>query len=433
MMRLPKEKVKTLSESVVASSPQVLRALNARKILDHAWNTRDFTASDVMVTVELTRSTVIGVCDELVEKGWLEELADARDSGGARKGRPARRYTLRERAAFVVGVDAGYDRIAARVADLRGDVLGSAEVRVPARSPRSIDRLADAAERRRLVQHVFDRAMDAAGVDGSHVLGITIGVPAPVDDAGQSPAGNNGFWAEMNPGLGRDFEGRAALITVENDANLAALAERAASVGQGRGVTSYISMLVGEGIGSGLMIDGRLVRGRRGGAGEMRFLDYVDGVRSANGLALLARQWAAEAIASGEAGPGSPLGRLNADTLTEVDVATAAAAGDAVALTILERLAQRLARICIVLGDLLDVDRVIIGGAITGSLPAVIDAAAARIAESDDPTAPELVASALGAAAVATGAVEHALSLVRERALELVPGDRNDALTAVRG
>ncbi|MCU1442685.1 MAG: hypothetical protein JWQ59_835 [Cryobacterium sp.] len=51
-----------------------------------------FTASDLMSTTGLTRSTVIGVCDELVRVGWLNELGDARAVGDYQKGRPARRY-----------------------------------------------------------------------------------------------------------------------------------------------------------------------------------------------------------------------------------------------------------------------------------------------------------------------------------------------------
>ncbi len=422
-MRSPRRKVKALIATETASSPQVLRALNARTVLEHAWESDAFTASDVMASVGLTRATVIGVCDELVGKGWLDEIDDAPGTG--RKGRPARRYAFRERAGVVIGIDAGFDRMSARVADLRGVDLGTAQIRIPARSPESRDRLADAEERRRLARDVYERAIEDAGVTSADVLALTLGVPAPVNDQGQSPESANSFWAVMNPGFRDDFAGDGRIVTVENDANLAAIAERASARGRGRDVSSYISLLVGEGIGPGLMIDGRLVRGRRGGAGEMRFLDYVDGVRSANGLAMVARQWALEAIATGEIGEGGALARIAVGTLTESDVARAAQAGDAVAREILDRLAARLARICIVLGDLLDVDRVIVGGALVESLPAVIDGAAREIAESGDPTAPELVASRLGVDAVSTGAVEHALSLVRERALELQPGTRS--------
>jgi predicted NBD/HSP70 family sugar kinase len=410
-----------MERTVAASSPQLLRMLNARRVLERAWESDVLTASDLMAATGLTRATVIGVCDHLVELGWLEELGNARAGGDYRKGRPARRYALRNSAAAVVGVDAGYDRMSGIVADLRGRVLGRADVRIPAGTPESVDRLADAASRRRLARFVFDEALAESGVDASRILALTVGVPSPIDAEGASPSHPSGFWQLMNPGLLEEFAGCAPLLTVENDANLAAIAERSSSEGRGRDIDSYIAMLVGEGIGAGLMIDRRLVRGRRGGAGEMRFLDYVDGVRSANGLALMARQWGSQAIRSGDLPPESLLAQLDPETLNEREVTDAAGAGDGAAAAILERLAERLARICIVLGDLLDVDRVIVGGAVTASLPTVIERAASLVSASGDPTAPELLPSALGLEAVGTGAVEHALSLVRERALDLTP------------
>ncbi|MET0715181.1 MAG: ROK family protein [Mycetocola sp.] len=411
-----------MSHSVAASSPQLMRTLNARHVLEFAWQATVFTASDLMAATGLTRATVIGLCDDLVGLGWLDELGNARTGGDYRKGRPARRYTLRDRAAVVVGVDAGYDRMSATVADLRGRVLGHADENIPAGTPQSVERLADADDRRRTARSVFDRALAESGIDASTILAVTIGVPSPIDAAGDSPPHRTGFWQLMNPGLLNEFDQDAPLVTVENDANLAAIAERTSSKGSGHNVDSYIAMLIGEGIGAGLMIDRRLVRGRRGGAGEMRFLDYVDGVRSADGLALIARQWAGEAIRFGNLPSGSPLSQLDPGSLTAREVTDAAARGDEAAAGILERLAERLARICIVLGDLLDVDRVIVGGAATASLPTVIERAALLIAASDDPTAPDLMPSALGPEAVGMGAVEHALSLVRERALELTPG-----------
>lgn len=416
-----------MKPTVTASSPQLLRTLNARHILEYAWTATVFTASDLMAETGLTRATVIGLCDELVQRGWLAELGNARAAGIYRKGRPARRYALRDQAGVVVGIDAGHDRMSATVADLRGRVLGHAEERILASSPESIERLADATTRRRMARSVFDAALAESQVDASRIFGISIGVPSPIDAAGQSPPNRSGFWRLMNPGLLELFAGYAPLVSVENDANLAAIAEQSSSHGGGREVDSFIALLVGEGIGAGLMIDRRLVRGRRGGAGEMRFLDYVDGVRSANGLALMARQWGIEAIRSGHLPADSLLAKLDPDTLTASEVTDAAARGDEAADGILNRLAERLARICIVLGDLLDVERVIVGGAATLSLPTVIDRAARLIAASDDPTAPDLVPSALGLEAVGTGAVEHALSFVRERALELRPGTSNVA------
>ena len=408
-----------------ATSPQVLRRVNARRILDYAWRVGVFTATDAMAATGLTRSTVIGVCDELLRHGWLDELDDARAVGAYTKGRPARRYALRARAAVVVGVDAGYDHVSATVADLRGTPLGRHGVVIPAPGPGRVERLADAEQRRSLARDAVRGALADGGVDPTEVLAITVAVPAPVDKDGASPA-EDWFWSITNPDYAALFRAAAGLVTVENDANLAAIAEQSAPDGGGRDVESCIALIVGEGMGAGLMIDGRLVRGRRGGAGELRFLERVEGVGSPEGLALLARRWAIDAIDAGLPA-GSALGALDPETLDEAAVGAAALAGDPAAIGIVDRLADRLARICLVLGDLLDVDRIIVSGAAAESLPVVIERAAELLEGSDDPTAPELRRSALGERCVTIGAIEHALGLVRDRALDLAPTARGAA------
>jgi predicted NBD/HSP70 family sugar kinase len=407
-----------------ATSPQVLRRVNARRVLEHAWRAGPFTATDVMAATGLTRSTAIGVCDELVAQGWLEELGDARAVGAYTKGRPARRYALRVRAGLIAGIDAGYDHVSAAIADLRGTILGRSAAVIPAAGPGRVERLADAAQRRELARRTLREALVAAEAAERDVLALTIAVPAPVDAEGASPA-EDWFWSVTNPGYAEEFADAAPIVTVENDANLAAIAEASAPEGGGRDVDSFIALIVGEGLGAGLMIDRRLVRGRRGGAGELRFLEHVEGVGSPEGLALLARRWAVDAIRAGR-GEGA-LGRLDPDRVDEAAVGRAADDGDPAAVAIVDRLAARLARICLVLGDLLDVERVIVGGAAATALPGVIDRAAAILDGSGDPAAPELRTSRLGEAGVMTGAIEHSLAFVRDRALDLAPPVRGIA------
>ena len=87
-----------------------------------------------------------------------------------------------------------------------------------------------------------------------------------------------------------------ATVLAENDANLAALGERWR--GAARGVDDLAVLLAGERLGVGLIESGRLLHGSQGGAGEMAFLDRVEGVGNADGIALLARMWGAEAAAA---------------------------------------------------------------------------------------------------------------------------------------
>src|SRR3546814_4350256 len=59
-----------------ASSPQLLRHMNSGALMRFALRSPEFTAAEAMEQTALTRSTVPGVCDDLVAVGWLAEIAD---------------------------------------------------------------------------------------------------------------------------------------------------------------------------------------------------------------------------------------------------------------------------------------------------------------------------------------------------------------------
>ncbi len=391
--------VKSMQQISPAVSPHLVRTLNAGRLLQYAWEADAFTASDAIEETGLTRSTVLSVCADLVERGWLQELADARTAGQYSLGRPARRYAFRPGAGALVGVDSGEHRVTARVTDLRGTEL--------ARESREIGAVLDTADNRlALTETTVDAALATAGVRVDAVLIIVLGVPAPTDVIGASPQGADGFWARMNPGFAEKFARRGWKVIVENDANLAAIAEGA--VGAGVGASSFVCLLAGERFGAGIIADGALVRGAHGGAGELHLLDYVDGVGSADGLARLARTWAEEARASGALASTALEKAFEAE-----DVFAAARAGDAEALAITARLAFLLARVCVVVGGILDAERIIIGGAVAPAAAGILDDAALHLKDLSHGPAPTLIASPLGSEAVGLGAIHQGLASVR--------------------
>ena len=383
-----------------------VRGSSTETVLDHAFAARAFTATDAMHATGLTRSTVLAACDELVRLGWIRELRDARAVGQYRIGRPAKRYGLDERAGVVVGVDAGQHRVTAFVTDLRGRVLARAEG-----APGQAD--LDLTVRRATVSDTIARALSSAGVAHERVLVTTIGVPAPVAADGSSLPGDGGYWAAMNPGFA-DVTGHGRVV-VENDANLAAVAERDL-----RGDASFAALLAGERFGTGLVVDGRLLRGSHGGAGEMRVLSMVEGVGSADGLGREAAALVRAAGREGRIAPGTPLAAaVRAGHTDAAAVFAAARASDPVALDIVERLGDRLARVCVVLASLLDIDRVVVAGAIAEPAVAVIEHARTLLhGWSLDPL-PEIVASTLGADVVVHGAIALALDVVQDHPLSL--------------
>ncbi|MFC7375119.1 ROK family protein [Brachybacterium sp. GCM10030268] len=385
------------------ASSSLVRRLNTEALLRHAFEAEDFTAAEAMEATGLTRATVLGLCDELIGSGWLEELEDSRAAGLTRRGRPARRHRLRPDAGIVVGVDAGRRSFRAVASDLRGRTLASGQ-RVLEPSGVGRDERAEIA--RGLVQDTV-----AATATTAPTLITVVGVPAPVDESGVSPQGDGAFWDVMNAGFPEHLDG---LVTVENDANLAARAEYA-----GGPCEHMATLLMGERFGAGLIVDGHLLRGAAGAAGEMRFLGGVlEDSTGADGVAALARRWTLDALDSGADSP--VLAAIPADELSAVDVFSAARDGDLVARAVLERIADRIARIAAILVSLLGVEKVVVAGAISEAIGPVLERARALLPEIATAPFPEIVSSELGRDVVVRGAVEHALTRLREDPLGLL-------------
>ncbi len=350
----------------------------------------------------LTRATVLGVCDGLVDAGWLEEADDSQAAGRSLKvGRPARRYQLREAAGVVVGLDAGETHFTTIVADLRGRELGTRRQSIDSHALGRAGRAACARELIRLTLHDVGRALD-------DVLLTVVGVPAPIDAHGMSPEGGE-FWHLMNSAFDSHLHGT---VIIENDANLAAVAERAHNPS-----ANLATLLTGERFGAGLIVDGRLLRGPRGGAGEMRFLDtlsdskFVPDEGGWDGFGALARKWARSRIHSYNG--KTILRRIPEGEITAEDVFQAAREGDPFAEDIIARLGARLARIAVVLSSLLDIERVVIAGGISRAIEPVLEHARTVLPTDSGLPLPELVASTFGAEAVVKGAIESALTRIK--------------------
>lgn len=391
-----------LASGPSASSP---RQANLAALARFAWDADVFTATDAMAAVGLTRSTTIDVIDELLDRGVLRELENARAAGDYTKGRPARRFELRADAAAIVGVDAGRAHVTVIVADLRGaDIV---------RTHTSLDVTRDSAdERRAAVAAAIDAALASAGLARTDAVALCIGVPAPVGAEGASPSHPDTFWTRMNPDFAGLISQWAPLVHVENDASLAAVAEGA--WGAAVGCRDYVSLLAGDRLGAGVVVDGRLLRGAHGGAGEMVFLDDIPAVGGAWGLGFRAAEWAREAVGSGTVAADSGLRGVPTEQLDAPLVFALAREGDPDALRIVDRVALALATILGIFGSLFDVSLVVVSGAISEGVDVVLDRARAAMPSHLDLPAPELVASRLGADVVAIGAVARARDAARD-------------------
>lgn len=389
----------------IAAASRWVRHANARVVLEHMWDGGAVTGTDLMAATGLSRATVHDVCDELIERGWIHERENQRAHGGYSKGRPARRYAFDPLAGVVVGVDAGDHRISATMTDLRGEVLA----RHAAPAADTVDGRLD------MIAEAVRAVLRAHGPEPA-LLAVVVGVPAPVDERGRTSFHGNPFWELMNPGIAERLAERHGWTAItDNDANLAALAE--GWLGHGRGVRNHVTLLAGERLGAGIVQEGRLLRGARGGAGEMGYLDLVAGVGSADGIAVLARDGARAGIRA--PGARSTLQELGAVALDAEAVFAAAGAGDRVASEVIERIGVRMARVVATLASLVDTEQVVIAGAVAASAGPVVEVITRDLPRYLEPPRPRVLASALGGDVVALGAVKRGLDHVREHALEI--------------
>ncbi len=387
-----------------------VRRSNSHAVLMTLWGADSVTATALMEATDLTRATVHDVCVELLGRGWIVELPNQRLHGGYTKGRPARRYALNHGAGIVVGVDAGQHRATAIVADLRGDTLARWTVTMPQALEAADERLA-------AITLAVDTALTRAGRPPEQVLMVAVGLPAPVREDGHPAVTGNPFWDAMTPDIAGHLAHRHGWeCCFDNDANLAALAE--GWLGRGRGARSHVTLLSGERLGGGVVVDGGLLRGSRHGIGEMAWLDFVGDVGNADGIAPTARMAALDALA---AHPGTPSGLRDIayDDLTSQVVFSAAEAGDPLAAVVMDQVGVWLARVAYLVAKVYDTDLVIVGGAVAAACSTLLGNVEQALSAAYAPPIPRVVTSELGDAGVALGAVRMSLDRLRDHALDI--------------
>ncbi len=202
-----------------------------------------------------------------------------------------------------------------------------------------------------------------------------------------------------------------APVVLDNNVNLAALAERWR--GHGAGVTTFAFLAVGAGIGMGLVYNGEILRGAHGAAGEVAYLPLPGAVphteRAGHGRELLAAEAGGYGmLAAVQAYPSWDGTRPS----TVEELFDQSAAGVVAARQLVEAEAHQLALTIASTCAVFDPELVVLGGGI-GSNPQLLPLVHKEITALV-PFPPRLESSALGGAASLTGALRIALDGARE-------------------
>jgi predicted NBD/HSP70 family sugar kinase len=215
----------------------------------------------------LSRATITAVLLDLERAGMVEQAADGPDERPRSNGRPPLQVSLAPSAAYAVGLDFGHRHVRAAVCDLGGRIVSDqyAEFDVDEAPLESFE----------LAEKLTAQTLADAGVDTRDVIGVGVGLPAPIDAAtGRVHAdGILPNWSGIHPA--RELENRLGLpVNLENDTNAGAIGEQL--FGAGRGVENLAYVQVSAGIGLGLILNGAPYRGVAGVAGELGHISVVD-------------------------------------------------------------------------------------------------------------------------------------------------------------
>jgi predicted NBD/HSP70 family sugar kinase len=400
--------VPPLERATTAARPAMVRQANLRSVLEIFRADSPLMASDIIERTGLSRASVHAVCDELIQRGLVRELAQTPPSAANGMGRPSRTYDFHARAGFIIAVDLSPRTVRTLLCDLRGDVIAGESHTGPEMRPADVV----VAEAVRLV----GKMLAETGIAPSNVLAVAVGVPAPVGNSGKVLRPNVALPEIESVDLVGAFRGPDGWdVLVENDGNLGILGERWRGVAQAS--DHAVMILAGERLGAGIVENGRLVRGYDGSAGEMDFLDLLDGVGDTRGVGNIARELGDLAVAkvradptTSEDAPGALLAREagDAEHVTSEHVLRAAVAGDPTAVEIVDTIAERMARTVAVISTLLNPQLIVLGGAVADAGDALLDPIRSRLPRYTRSPA-RLAASSLGDVIVATGAARLAL------------------------
>ena len=236
-------------------TPSLLRELNDRAALDLLLGGEMLTRSQISEYTGVSKVTVAQMLARLEDRGLVTIAGE--QAGG--RGPNAALYSVVPSSAYVAGLYVDLNLVSAAVADVTGRRV--AEV---SGNPNGTD---DPAE---LVRRTVERACAAAGVEVTRLSALVIGSPGVVDPRTGDPqlAVNLPAWHEG--ALDAIKSAWHTPVVIENDVNLAAMAERADGAAAGAG--DFVLVWLGVGVGLATMLGGRLHRGTTGAAGEIGYL-----------------------------------------------------------------------------------------------------------------------------------------------------------------
>lgn len=262
---------------------------------------------------------------------------------------------------LTAGVDLGGTKIAAALVDADHGIVGSHSSSTPTGGPAA----------------VVAAIVEAVGSLPETPEAVGVGAPGPINDGVVVTAPNLAGWTEPVPLQAMLADALDLPVVVDNDANVGALGEWVA--GAGRGAEALLGIWLGTGVGGGLVLNGRLYRGAFGGAGEFgHMVVHPDGALCGCGRRGCLEAYAGRASLERAVGIRTAAGQETAmyaiaeakgkKRLTSAVWQQALADGDEVATALVDDAIEGLGIAVGSAVNLLDLDRIVVGGGLADRL-----------------------------------------------------------------
>ncbi|MFF3754376.1 ROK family transcriptional regulator [Streptomyces sp. NPDC002018] len=389
----------------MAASPSTARAINDRLALRLLQQEGPLTAGQLKTLTGLSRPTVADLVERLQGSGLVEVVGE---TGDRRRGPNARLYGIVADRAHLAALDVRTHSVSVVVADLLGATLAEAVL------PIGSDTATEAAVERAAA--LLERTAEEAGAVRLHSVGI--GAPGLVDPVTGELRDTTGLPAWHRRLVAALQERLPATVLVENETNLAALAEQ--RLGAARGQDTFVLLWLGHGVGAAVVLDGKLRRGASGGAGEIGFLPVPGTSRLPSALGCeggfhtlvgsaaigeLAGEYGISAVAAPQEPPAAALVRAAVETADAAGERDAPTPGSKAADAFLGVLADRLAIGAAAVGAVLDPGRIVLAGEVGHAGGAGLAARVEERLAAMSPLRTEVRAGTLGGTAVLRGAL----------------------------
>lgn len=233
----------------------LIKNINKGLVIKEIRKNGPLSRTEISQRTRLGLSTVTKICDELFAEKLIIEIGEGESTGG----RKPINLVFNNNYGYIIGVKIENERIIFALTDLEPAVITQFSYK--------FEKKASFQSVHELLIKGIEKINDEIVKKNGQLLGIGIAVSGIVDHInGRLISSTLLGWQDIN--FKKELESRFGVVVyLDNDVNCYALAQKWS--GKGRGSSNFVCVTIGEGIGAGVIVNGRLFRGTLGGAGEI--------------------------------------------------------------------------------------------------------------------------------------------------------------------